>query len=418
MVEIFISYSHKDGEITNKIAEKLKSANHKTWLDKKMQGGENIPKTIFLKIKGSDVFCIVLSPDAVRSNWVMKELSAAVKMELDYEKPEIIPIYVRNVDIPEMIYEKDYIDFVNNPFENAINDLLSTLENIGEKFSFVDTFFEDTPILSKKLLLNYIKEKYKSTIFVPLIPPPKFSHLYVYIGKIISELINQNQKVVIKWEDYSYKQLYETQYSLPHMDINTLEERMRQICSKSKETHKDLIFCKESELLSKLRQSDEAYDDFFRLKNTVKIAKNYENLKSITYYQISDDITPYNIERILFEIFAAYHPEFNIKANFIMGSFDRKTFWAQIMKIEHFKRTDVPRVLIFDKIYDIDGSLKFSLVSNSLIYPFEDDEDTLTRKALRCLAAPNAKNMVEKCFLMHDCNSSEEIVNHFLSLKK
>lgn len=417
MSKIFLSYCRKDSKIVNSIVRALKAANHKIWLDKEIEGGGDIPEQIFSNIIRSDIFCVVLSPNAIKSNWVKKELSAAVKMGIDYEKPDIIPLYVKKTSIPEMIYERKYIDFVKEPFDSAIGNLLNTVKRLDKRFSFVETFFKDTTILSKALLLKCIEEEYKFRIFVPLIPPPKFSHLCVYIGEILSELIIRNQKISVLWEDYSYKQLYQDQYGVSHMRLKILEKRMRMICSKTRISEEDLSFYKESEFLSKLRNDINLSDEFSYLKNTLKIEHNYDELQSISYYQISSGITPYNIERILFEVFVSYNSEFRICADFIMGGFDRKIVWNEIMEIERLKQENVPKVLIFDKIYDIEGKLKFNLISNSLIYPFQDDERSLEKKALTCLASRNAKHMMEKYFLRYNFDHPKDIVDYFLSIK-
>jgi hypothetical protein len=416
MSKIFISYSTKDKEFVDSLEKELRFNNFDVWRDKSdIHKGDSIPDKIFRAIRESDIFCAVISSNSLKSNWVNKELNVAVMLEIDYGNPVVIPIQLEKVELPNQICEKSAVRFYAQSFNEGIGDLIKTLNTISEKFSFLDIFFTDTPSKSKKLLTQFISEYQSSTIFIPLVPPPKFSHLYLYIVNIIMELKKSNQRIIIYWEDNSYKILYKDQYRVDHMNLDELQKTIISLCS----TNENIEFCTESANVSLLREDRKMIEEFDYIKSIIKISDSYQALKDMSYYQISDDITPYNIERLAFEFFVSHFPGFNINADFIMGSFDRNIFWQTILKHNYFDTHPHPLTLIFNKIYDVGGKEKFSLLSNSLIYPFDDDDNALRKKALQCFGNDNAKEMIMKYFL---CSSSvidsNDILEYFLKYKK
>ena len=75
MSHIFISYSRRDGQEVTQIANKLIKAGHTVWLyQSAIQGGAPWQAEIVRGIENSDVFVLMVSPEAVRSENVEREL--------------------------------------------------------------------------------------------------------------------------------------------------------------------------------------------------------------------------------------------------------------------------------------------------------------------------------------------------------
>lgn len=88
---IFISYSHSDRVLVERLAGDLRTQGHTTWIDfQGIRGGDIWQQAIVDGIYNSSFVLIVLSPDSVRSAWVQIELAAARK----YDK-HFIPLLVR-----------------------------------------------------------------------------------------------------------------------------------------------------------------------------------------------------------------------------------------------------------------------------------------------------------------------------------
>lgn len=76
--DLFISYSSKDAEFVAKLAKDLVSSGVKVWWDKwVMKVGDSLHKKVQEGITNSAWLGVVLSPNAVSSPWVEKELNSA-----------------------------------------------------------------------------------------------------------------------------------------------------------------------------------------------------------------------------------------------------------------------------------------------------------------------------------------------------
>lgn len=90
---IFISYSHEDRALVDRLAHDLRQHGYTTWIDfEGIHGGDIWKQAIVDGIFASAVVLVVLSPDSVVSAWVALELRAA----LAFGK-RLIPLLVRKM---------------------------------------------------------------------------------------------------------------------------------------------------------------------------------------------------------------------------------------------------------------------------------------------------------------------------------
>lgn len=69
---------------------------------------------------------MVISPEAVSSPWVRRELNAAVIRELDERKVVVLPILYRQAEIPLLIRDKLYADFTK-AYDQGLRSLVERL---------------------------------------------------------------------------------------------------------------------------------------------------------------------------------------------------------------------------------------------------------------------------------------------------
>jgi hypothetical protein len=94
--QVFVSYSRRDGREVSAIANELKEAGHKVWLDKStIQGGARWQEEIVRGIESTDVFVVMLSPYAVRSENVEREIGLAYTAS-----KTILPVMLHRAEIP------------------------------------------------------------------------------------------------------------------------------------------------------------------------------------------------------------------------------------------------------------------------------------------------------------------------------
>ena len=110
--DLFISYSGKDAEFVEKLANDLVSSGVKVWWDKwVMKVGDSLHRKIQDGITNSAWLGVVLSPNSVSSPWVEKELNSAFMKELEQKEVFVLPILYKDCQIPLLLKDKLYADF-------------------------------------------------------------------------------------------------------------------------------------------------------------------------------------------------------------------------------------------------------------------------------------------------------------------
>jgi hypothetical protein len=100
---VFVSYSHADSDVVYPEIKWLHDAGYRIWYDEGIPPSENWVGVIPNRISTSAVFLLFLSPAAIASRWVRKEISYAHR--LPRELP-ILPVYLSDTKIdPELDFQ-------------------------------------------------------------------------------------------------------------------------------------------------------------------------------------------------------------------------------------------------------------------------------------------------------------------------
>ena len=129
---VFISYSKRDADFVNKLESAMKKAGIETWVDSdRFTGGEEWMASLAGGLENSAAVVLVISPDAVKSKWVYKEISYAVRRGI-----QVIPIVCRDAQIPPRL---DYpiggvqrIDFTGRSFVKGMNALIKAIGSVKQ----------------------------------------------------------------------------------------------------------------------------------------------------------------------------------------------------------------------------------------------------------------------------------------------
>ena len=128
---VFISYSHKDGEFVDRLSIGLLNHNIKVWRDEyKISAGDSLTQRIRGAIDQASCLCVVLSDQAVASEWVRTEIAAGLLEEREKASFTIVPIRITDAEFPEPLRDHLYIDF-RSSFEDGLRKLLHLLERKG-----------------------------------------------------------------------------------------------------------------------------------------------------------------------------------------------------------------------------------------------------------------------------------------------
>jgi hypothetical protein len=124
----FISHSAKDKPFVRKLAADLVTSDVRIWLDEqRILVGDSIPEKIAQGLAESDFFLIVVSENSVGSEWVKKELNAALVNEIERRKVVVLPIKLDGAKMPGSIVDKKYADF-SGSYSVGLEDLLKSIK--------------------------------------------------------------------------------------------------------------------------------------------------------------------------------------------------------------------------------------------------------------------------------------------------
>jgi hypothetical protein len=130
MVRVFISYAHEDRSVIDHIQSRLDAAGYAVWIDREsITGGELWRTRIVEAIESSNVFLLMLSPNSVKSKYVLQELNIA-----DGERKPILPVVIAEMEIPKtmklqlaglqlVIFSGDDLDNMDSLYK-SINQLV------------------------------------------------------------------------------------------------------------------------------------------------------------------------------------------------------------------------------------------------------------------------------------------------------
>lgn len=123
MSQVFISYSRKDIEFVDRLANDLKAAGFEVWYDLSgLEAGTRWGSEIQKAIQASQYFLVVLSPNSIVSDWVEKEYLFASEQEL-----KIIPLMYRSCSLPMWSLNLHFIDMQGKNYARNYRELLKIM---------------------------------------------------------------------------------------------------------------------------------------------------------------------------------------------------------------------------------------------------------------------------------------------------
>ena len=92
-MKVFISHAHTDEPLVRKVAAVLEDAGLEVWDDtREIMPGDNWADKVVQALQESDAMVVFLTPDAMRSRWVRRDIEYALG-EQSYRK-RVIPVFV------------------------------------------------------------------------------------------------------------------------------------------------------------------------------------------------------------------------------------------------------------------------------------------------------------------------------------
>ncbi len=123
MSQVFISYSRKDIEFVDRLANDLKAAGFEVWYDLSgLEAGTQWGSEIQKAIQDSQFFLVVLSPNSIKSSWVEREFLHASDQGI-----KIIPLLYQQCALPMWSLNLHFIDMQGKNYARKYQELLKIM---------------------------------------------------------------------------------------------------------------------------------------------------------------------------------------------------------------------------------------------------------------------------------------------------
>ena len=125
MTRAFVSYTHVDRAFAARLAVDLARAGINVWYDQwAILPGDSIIDKINIALQENDYLLIVLSPGAVESQWVRREINSSLLMSLAGRSVSLVPILKSPCNIPALIADLHHADFTQS-YDTGFAELLA-----------------------------------------------------------------------------------------------------------------------------------------------------------------------------------------------------------------------------------------------------------------------------------------------------
>ena len=127
---IFISYSSRDRQFAERLATDLYREGMEVWLDEwQMTAGTDVPGVLTQSISMYDYFCIAVTEQSIRSDWVLYELEKALEKEKSESGGLVVPLLLNRIPTPERLSGHEVVDFTHS-YDDGLKRLISILGRV------------------------------------------------------------------------------------------------------------------------------------------------------------------------------------------------------------------------------------------------------------------------------------------------
>lgn len=177
-VSIFLSHNVKDKPFVKKLARDLDNHGVKYWLDEaEIKIGDSLIEKIRSGIDDMDFVAVILSPNSIASPWVQREVDVAMSQEISSKKVKVLPIMLKDCELPGFLLGKFYADFTKpSSYEEAFKKLTAS----------IGVVFNKNAMESSRTAIHLGEALDKATLInLPLFSKP-FHRPFQYMGMTIA----------------------------------------------------------------------------------------------------------------------------------------------------------------------------------------------------------------------------------------
>jgi hypothetical protein len=123
--DVFLSHNSADKPQVRQLAERLKEAGLRVWLDEWIiKPGDDIYLAVERGLEAARVQVLCLSPAALGSEWVKLERSTVLFRDPSNAGRRFVPLLLADCDLPDTLRRYKYVDFRRDT-PDAFDELLA-----------------------------------------------------------------------------------------------------------------------------------------------------------------------------------------------------------------------------------------------------------------------------------------------------
>lgn len=126
-MRVFISYSHNDRDLVDRIVAGLKADGHDIWMGAlRLKPGDNISAKVDEGLNQAEALIVVISENSFRSQSVQQEFAAIALQQISKRERRIIPVKLDQSAVPSYLADRVYLD-LSKDFEQGLRKLRDDL---------------------------------------------------------------------------------------------------------------------------------------------------------------------------------------------------------------------------------------------------------------------------------------------------
>lgn len=143
-MQVFLSYNTADKEAARIIGSNLLLVGAEVWFDEwEVQAGDSIPGRIGEALEAFDVFLLLWSENASRSDWVRTELETALVRAIDEESVRIVVVRLDEQAVPVLLSRLRYLEWTDEAHLPTVVNEIMGFEGERQRMKALQRAFDD-----------------------------------------------------------------------------------------------------------------------------------------------------------------------------------------------------------------------------------------------------------------------------------
>jgi hypothetical protein len=180
-ITAFISYSRSDEAFVRQLATDLDAQGIEVWVDSQaIVVGEPFARKILDGIANADYLVAVLSPQAITSEWVNREIQSALTAAREKHRPVLLPLLLHPCDVPADLDGLQRADFTGSTnYRSGLRELVTGMRVVFNPMVFerADSAVHLGSALDKAVMAG-----------LPILAKP-FHRPFQYIGQSVADVV-------------------------------------------------------------------------------------------------------------------------------------------------------------------------------------------------------------------------------------